>query len=569
MLRVPSGAVLAQQTESGTSNEIALLNNLLTRIIARAGGEAVTRVNGLSDSAEAVRAYLVGMRAYREARYSTAFSKLTRALEIDSTFAAAALWRSYASEMTPSSTNILEADVTAWRLRNRLSLRDRLLLASRWSIGPNYPEPSMSSELLQALDTAARANPDRPEAWHGLGSMLLVLGRLASAPNARERAAAALDSALAIDPVFAPSLEIGLWTALELHDSAQIRRIGNRYLARQPEAEAIDLERWLVARALRDSVTMATQRARFADFSDVAVWTMDARDVVEGFSLEDSEHANRVRIASGKATRLWELRHRSSLVRIAALRGKVSEAHALADSLRRRSGVLDKGLAYVLVTLGIADQGYDDVAGEAAQKLRAVADSAHDQQTKANALCYAALWSAHERESNAVTRAIPVIRQSVRGLDPAPFPRVGRFDVCSLLLEAWLERMSGRPTSTPALDRLEALMRGGAGMELPGNLANLMIARWREADGSYASALAATRRRLGGVQHDYFTLIEPAYLSAEGRLAASSGDAAGAIDAYTRFLTMRDRPDPGPTEVEVRRVRDHLAVFSLRAQPRS
>jgi hypothetical protein len=54
-------------------------------------------------------------------------------------------------------------------------------------------------------------------------------------------------------------------------------------------------------------------------------------------------------------------------------------------------------------------------------------------------------------------------------------------------------------------------------------------------------------------------MIEPAYLSAEGRLAVISGDTAGAIDAYTHFLTIRDRPDPGPIEEEVRRVRDHLA----------
>ena len=54
-------------------------------------------------------------------------------------------------------------------------------------------------------------------------------------------------------------------------------------------------------------------------------------------------------------------------------------------------------------------------------------------------------------------------------------------------------------------------------------------------------------------------MLLPAYLSAEGRLAAAVGDTAGAIEAYQRFLRLRDRPDPGHLREQVNQVRAHLA----------
>ena len=54
-------------------------------------------------------------------------------------------------------------------------------------------------------------------------------------------------------------------------------------------------------------------------------------------------------------------------------------------------------------------------------------------------------------------------------------------------------------------------------------------------------------------------MLLPAYLWEEGRLAALTGDTAGAIRAYHDYLTLRDQPDPGPMEDEVRQVKAHLA----------
>jgi len=70
---------------------------------------------------------------------------------------------------------------------------------------------------------------------------------------------------------------------------------------------------------------------------------------------------------------------------------------------------------------------------------------------------------------------------------------------------------------------------------------NLVEARLLEATGDRAAALATLRRRL-------YDVAEPLYLSTylreEGRLAALTGDTAGAIRAYRHYLVLQADPEP-------------------------
>ena len=127
------------------------------------------------------------------------------------------------------------------------------------------------------------------------------------------------------------------------------------------------------------------------------------------------------------------------------------------------------------------------------------------------------------------------------------------------MLEAALESVRRPNGSRPALTRLEDLMARGIGLELPGNVANLMLARWFEERGDTAAAFRAARR-----QNLRFYTVAPAQLREEGRLAALTGDTAGAVRAYQHYLTLRDQPDPGPMADEVRQVKAHLAALTAR-----
>jgi hypothetical protein len=44
-----------------------------------------------------------------------------------------------------------------------------------------------------------------------------------------------------------------------------------------------------------------------------------------------------------------------------------------------------------------------------------------------------------------------------------------------------------------------------------------------------------------------------------GRIAPQLGDTARAIDAYSRFVAVRDLPDPGPVQREVAAIRRQLS----------
>jgi hypothetical protein len=90
---------------------------------------------------------------------------------------------------------------------------------------------------------------------------------------------------------------------------------------------------------------------------------------------------------------------------------------------------------------------------------------------------------------------------------------------------------------------------------------NLVIARLLEAQGDVPRALAAARRRTFGNYPRYL----PSFLREEGRLAALSGDTAGAIAAYRHYLALRSDPEPA-VRPQVERVRGALAA--LVAEPR-
>ncbi len=86
--------------------------------------------------------------------------------------------------------------------------------------------------------------------------------------------------------------------------------------------------------------------------------------------------------------------------------------------------------------------------------------------------------------------------------------------------------------------------------------ANLVVARLAEAEGSLDFALRAVRRRAGDAAK--FQPYLSTFLREEGRLAALTGDTAGAIGAYRHLLMLRPDPEPEMRE-RTEKVRAELA----------
>jgi hypothetical protein len=141
-------------------------------------------------------------------------------------------------------------------------------------------------------------------------------------------------------------------------------------------------------------------------------------------------------------------------------------------------------------------------------------------------------------------------------------------DVCAALLEAKLAATGGSPSSAAtaqAVDRLDAAIRRGPGGNRNGpsvaftmspayvrstvgispvgfeDFANLEVARLRERQGDRPAALRAVRRRYYAY---HLTDYLAAHLREEGRLAALTGDTAGAVRASRHYLLLMSDPEP-------------------------
>jgi hypothetical protein len=126
--------------------------------------------------------------------------------------------------------------------------------------------------------------------------------------------------------------------------------------------------------------------------------------------------------------------------------------------------------------------------------------------------------------------------------------------LCTGMIRGWLAAARGRPDA-PALARsLDSLL-----LTDPPTVwlseATLVDARLLEGAGDTAGALHAIRRLTRPVGTlDYL----PGFLQEEGRLAALTGDTAGAALAYHHYLALRSAPEP-VVRPEVEKVRVELA----------
>ncbi|HMI42912.1 MAG TPA: BTAD domain-containing putative transcriptional regulator, partial [Gemmatimonadaceae bacterium] len=243
-----------------------LLDLFVGQLLTRQSGVAETSVSAItSQSLPAIRAYLNGRAAYRRADEDQAIESFSRALEIDSTFALAAL------DLAVATGKLLRAQLCvfkgcrvyslvpgvamservdglfnravrlAWGYRFKLGRRDRPLLDALR--GDNYPRPSSARETLANLGRAVAAAPDRPETHYLLGVLLLHQGAALGLSDSRERAAAAFRMASKLDPSYLAPLVRMVDVAAFGRDTASLRRAGVLYLSHDSVGPTADYVR--------------------------------------------------------------------------------------------------------------------------------------------------------------------------------------------------------------------------------------------------------------------------------------------------------------------------------------
>ena len=550
MLAGESGRVVGRSSAEGPLDSLgSLVSRIAAELLANQAGER-KRLNNLSSlPLPALRAYLDGQGALRQGQWDESVQRFSSALDVDSTFAQAALGLAQAAGWASTGDDGRGARL-AWAHRDRLSAQDRALFSAL--MGPRYPGLSSQAERVDALERLVRVVPDRPDVWFQLGDAYYHWGSAVQMAHPRQLAATAFRHALELDSSItrtAPRAEplIHLFqVAANEGDTTAVRRLAGFVPA--GDSGVGDL-RWRAAWALNDTVGLRMVRAGLGQMSARALEAVVTRSLEDGLPLDDAERA--VTAMLTRATTQDEIgRAQFERYLLSMSSGRPAEAV-------RALGEAKPGTRFFHGITGELYWAGDSAFGRAMARAGAVRADAPLTRVPEEVggqfwdICWVERWRVAHGELRNTRRAIARLRSAVpmtRG-GVADSSRTSEFGtLCADVLEASLATAKRDPAAPLLVSRLNDRLRTVPPGWTYGD--NLAVARLLAASGNYADALAAVRRR----QFDLVPVYLSTYLREEGRFAALAGDTVGAISAYRRFLTMQAHPEPlaAPGVEEVR-----------------
>ena len=547
LVTVPSGQLRAQATvEGGVDSLNALVDRLAIGLLAKEAGAWDRLASRTSTSLPALRAFLDGQSAYRRGGYRNAVQHFGRALELDSTFAMAALGLAQSAERIGLGAQRSRGLAAAWQARGELTERDRVYLDAL--AGPRYPAPPSEREQLAGWERAAAATPSRADVWHELGERFFYDGQLLGVRNWYERAVGAFERAAELDGEFASPLQYLAQLAAHAGDTTDVRRLTSRYLQLDSAGDLSDFVRWRSAVAVDDRRSLTQLRRQFTAMPAV---TLQLIAISAQFHLIEGEDAERAfAVLLGRAVRGAE-RVELHLGRhaLALNRGRPSAAVEIAEEIEELQP-LSTDAARLRVLDGLYGWGDSAVAARSIRRLDRVTDGAQSSRLGPDRLedvCVAAQWRAWHDDVSALGEAMRVLTNGSHDWPSAA--------VCAALIDAIAATRQRRPDARARAQRLDSLVMFGPTLGDMRSYVNLAAARVHESQGDRTRALAAIRRRPH--MQRWGEYLAPA-LYDEGRLAAMTGDSAAAARAYRHFLSLQQDPEPSAAPM-VARARSELA----------
>ena len=581
LLPVQGGSPRAEARVEGVADSLPqLVDRLIAQLITEETGTSHGLEGLVNRPLPALRLFLEAQAAYRRGDYADAVVRYERALDLDSTFALAGLRLASAAGWTTAPGAGRRGLDLAWRNRDPLSPRDQALLLA--NVGPDYPAVSTAAQHLAAWERAVDLAPDQAERWYELGDMYFHEGPYLRIESTWRRAADAFRRSEALDSGTAPLGHLLELAMLDGDDTAAVRRLGGIYLARDTSGELLGFYHWRIAEGLHDERALTALRAEYRQMGLPSLWRLMNYAALDGRRLEDADSAAVVIRAKAGRSSDWQ-RSKTYLRAFEINRGRPSAA--LADTARSDESEYGPHTAlYQRVLDALYGDGDSVNGGQAARELATAAGrpAARGSDARAEAqmdLCVATLWRLSHGELGGAGQAIERLRSRAPGDSPESLTSNA---VCAALLEAKLAAASGTAEAGAALDRLDSLIRSGPGGSRNGppvaftlspayvrstvgispcsfeDFVNLEVARLRERQGDRRAALAAVRRR--PYAYHLTDYLAP-HLREEGRLAALTGDRAGAIAAYRHYLALRSDPEPA-LRPAVEAVRAELAKLA-------
>ena len=552
LLRTDDGARIEAQAEGPPDSVLAVVDRLVGELLVRSKtGTARPDLRSLTTtSLPALRAFLDGQVAYRGARYLDAVRHFESALELDSTFALAAVGYFKAVGWGAPGDQARGIRI-AWDNRERLGPRDRALLDNY--TGPRYPAQNFSRSNIQSAERLVQLAPEDAEAHQEYGDALYHFGDQVDYPDPWPVARRAFERAVALDSGFAAPLDHLIQITAATGDTAGLRRFFalRARLVAKGAAPLRFSHYWRYAHAFEDQALLdSLRRSIKPETFEGDVIQIGMATALDLPTIETLLEENR-RAASTEGRRRFTL---LLSFQLALNNGQPARAARLLDSFATRSP--DSRVADVLRVMGGLYWQLDTAVARAAAEALARTVGPGDRW---GAAVFSQMWRMTEGDTSRLEQTIRTVREAVNPPGSA-MPNIDA-EIWMRVLEAIDE--SRRGPNRSALERLDSLLASGPQQSLmPLRMANLEAARLFERDGRPERALRAVRRRAHQWQ-DYSFLST--VTREEGRLAALTGDKAGAIAAYQMYLRFRANPEPGLVP-ERERIKAELA--RLLGEPR-
>jgi TolB-like protein len=532
LIRLGGGRSIEARAQGDADGITRLIDELCAQLLSRAAGESETRLEALtSTSLPALRAYLEGQVHYRRSQFGRAAHAFDRAVDIDSTFALAALhldmmigWGDGRTPNQERSARLVH------RYRDRLSPLDRLLFDAH--VGADYPRMRTQAEILADWERALTRLPERADALFLYGDELFHYGSLVDRPDHLGAALRAFDRALAIDSSFTPALIHLLDAALYRGDAESARRLFDLLARSDTTAETAAYQYYSRLVAFGDTAQLEAFRRGLDTMS-----THIRRMVGLAFAITTGEPADaRAAVALNLSQAMTPQEREQALTdayRMALTMGRPTEAagyaeQALAsgaDAARWRSNLVLDALFW----------NGDRTSAERA--VAALRQTSQGEATSSHVECTLGQWSAwHEDFEGATSHAVRRERLSVDG-DATETDRA-----CALVIRATVAVLSGAPDAAVLLERADSAAVRGPLDDYPLLRAiNFSLSRLHELSGSLERALTAASRY---VMVPIGMIGYSSSVWERARLAEMLGDHAAAREAYAQYLRMQHEPEP-------------------------
>ena len=507
-------------TVTGSADSVLqLVDRLTAELLGQEAGLDRDRLASLtSSSVDAVMAYLEGQRAERAGQFEEAAGHYGRAIALDTTFALAAFGQAAALGWVDQGETFRRARRLAWDHRDRLSRRDRALLAA--VVGPHGPDGTATiHEWLAAVEEAIRLAPDNASAREALGDDYFHEGyRIADARPARQ-ALELLLQATELDPDFtSPHLHI-IELAAHLGDTAMVREYYNRYVGHSGlETSGAVPPGYLAALALGDSALRARFEPRLEALQETQLGYIIGSAGWIGLPLDGYRRVRRRQL--DRATGQDRVRPLTQLAMIEIADGRIRSLGPVLEELRDVPGQWFWGYLAGAVLDG-------DSALARAWLEEESADTAVPEDRRAFYRCLIDLYRAERGD----TAGLAAAAAAAEGTHPD-------HAACGLALEATAAVLTRPEDAGPALARLDSFASVAPGVGLR-DVRILDVARLWGAAGRPEEALAVARRL------SIDTRVYPAAWLIHARAAAELGLVDEATRMYRLYLARRASAEPG------------------------